>query len=98
MQARIKRDQKNIEELKSFLQNRNLFTPDTLLHNIASADSSMNVDTARKLGLKILQKMEGENVAQYSFKRNEQAITLGAKHGVKVDGENVQVAPELLFQ
>lgn len=100
-QARIERDHKDTEELESYLQNRSPFTSDPSLRNIASgvtADSSVNVDKAKDIGLKILQKMDGANVAQYTFRRNDQAVTLGAKHGIKVDGENVQVAPELLFQ
>ena len=101
MPARIERDHKDIEELKSYLHNWNPFTSDPSLRNITSgvtADLSVNVDKANDVGLKILQKMEGANVAQYTFRRNEQAVTLGAKHGIKVDGENVQVAPELLCQ
>ena len=30
--------------------------------------------------------MDGANVVQYTFRRNEQAVTLGAKHGIKLMG------------
>lgn len=101
MEARIERDQKDIKEIENFLQHRNPFTSDPSLRNITSgvtADSSVNVDKAKDVGLNIVHKMEGENVAQYTFRRNNRAVTLAAKHSIKVDGELVQIAPELLFQ
>ena len=72
--ARIEVDHKDMEELESYLQHRNLFTPDPSLHSIASgmtADTPVNVDKAKKIGLKILKKMDGANVAQHTFRRNE---------------------------
>lgn len=79
MHTRIERDQKDMDELKNYLQNRNPFTSDPSLRNIASwmtADKSVNVDRAKDVGLNILHKMEGENVAQCTFRRNDRAVTL----------------------
>ena len=42
--------------------------------------------------------MEGVKVADYSFKRKDQAITLATKAAIKVDGESIQVDTQLLFQ
>lgn len=42
--------------------------------------------------------MEGISADNFSFKRKDQAITLACKSSVKVDGELVQVDPQLLFQ
>ena len=39
--------------------------------------------------------MEGKTAAEYSFKRNKQAVTLDTKSAVKIDGIAV---PQLLFQ
>ena len=42
--------------------------------------------------------MEGKTPADFSFKRSDQAVTLGTKNSVKVDGESIQIDPQLLFQ
>ena len=42
--------------------------------------------------------MVGENVSDFSFKRREQAETMGSKNGVKVDGKIVQFEPHVSFQ
>ena len=42
--------------------------------------------------------MEGKTAAEYSFKRNKQAVTLDTKSAVKIDGIAVQIDPQLLFQ
>ena len=39
-----------------------------------------------------------ENVNDYSFQRKNQAVTLGSKTTVVIDGDPVQVDPQLLFQ
>ena len=42
--------------------------------------------------------MEGKTAAEYTFKRNSQAVTLDTKSSVKIDGATVQIDPQLLFQ
>ena len=37
-------------------------------------------------------------VAEYTFKRNYQVITLATKSAIKIDGITVQIDPQLLFQ
>ena len=42
--------------------------------------------------------MEGMTAADYTFKRNDQVITLDTKFTVRTDGITVQIDPQLLFQ
>ena len=68
--------------------------------NIANgvcAHSSVNVDNAAAIGDHKLEKMVGEKVSDFSFKKKDQAVTMGSKNGVKVDGEIIEVDPQLLF-
>ena len=57
-----------------------------------SANPSVNCNNAKAIGKTILEKMVGENVSDFSFKRREQAETMGSgsKNGVKVDGKIVK--------
>jgi hypothetical protein len=99
--ARKLRDMKDTQNLLRALEDRNHFTPHPGLRNIMNgfnADSSVNVDAARDIGMKILGSMTGKSAVEFRFKWSDQAITLGAKSSVRIDGENVQVDPQLLFQ
>ena len=42
--------------------------------------------------------MMGKSAISYTFKRKEQAVTLATKSSIRVEGERVQVDPQLLFQ
>ena len=42
--------------------------------------------------------MEGNTAADYTFKRSDHAVTLGAKSAVKINGVPVLIDPQLLFQ
>ena len=42
--------------------------------------------------------MNGKTPANHSFKKKDQAITLAVKSSVKVQDDNLQVDPDLLFQ
>ena len=42
--------------------------------------------------------MMGKSASSYIFKRKEQAVTLATKSSIRVEGERVQVDPQLLFQ
>ena len=41
--------------------------------------------------------MEGETSDEHTFTRKYQVVTLGTKSSVKINGEEVQVDPQLLF-
>ncbi len=44
-----------------------------------------------KLALESFNQIEGISLADYTFKRKNQAITMVSKNAVKVDGENIEV-------
>ena len=62
------------------------------------ADSRVNVDRAREIGLDILKSMHGKSPKDFTFKRKDQAVSLAVKSSVKVDNEHVQIDPNLMFQ
>ena len=100
-QARQSRDWKDTQTLLIYLLERNPFTSDASLRSICTgvhAHSSVNVDKAKDVGDVILASMEGKTVAEYTFKRNYQVITLDTKSAIKIDGITVQIDPQLLFQ
>ena len=77
-----------------------LFSQDVFC-NIANgvhASPSVNCDNAKAISESILEMMVVDKVSNYSFKSKDQAITIGAKNDVKVDGEIVQFEPHILFQ
>ncbi|KAG1697371.1 hypothetical protein GQR58_005968 [Nymphon striatum] len=66
--------------------------------NEVNANETVNVDISQEIGMKILDSMMGKTVTEFNFKRSNQAITLASKTSVHIDGEDVQVDPQLLFQ
>ena len=99
--ARQARDLKDILAVLQHLQERNPFSRDPSMRNIASgvhAHPTVNVDTAHSVGAAILKSMEGKTSDEHTFRRKDQVVTLGTKSSVKIDGEEVQVDPQLLFQ
>ena len=101
MKSRQARDMKDTRTLLLALAERNPFTTHTDLINIMTdvhAESSVNVEKAREVGQSILDSMTGKAAAEYSFTKSNQAITFSAKSSIKVDGEKIQVDPQLLFQ
>ena len=100
-EARIERDTNDRKVFEEFLQERNPFTEESSLRNIetgAVADAKVNADDARVIGQNIIEGMEGSNVVNFTFKRAQQAITMGSKSNVKVGGEEISIDPQLLFQ
>ena len=62
------------------------------------ADTNVKVEKAKDIGLKILQKMEGQKVSQFTFRRKDQIINLAEKNQAKINKETLHISPELLFQ
>ena len=94
-------DWKDTQLVADFLQERNPFEYGEAYCNITNgvhAQPSVNVANAKAIGQNILDKMVGEKLFDYSFKRKDQAITMASKSAVKVDGESIQVDTQLLFQ
>ena len=99
--ARQTRDWKDTHKILSYFQERDPFTTNPVLHSIstgAHAHSTVNVDKARSVGIKILSSMEGATPADYTFKRSNQVVTMATKTSVKIDGATVHIDPQLLFQ
>ena len=99
--ARKERDKKDITSILSFLTDRNPFLDDPSLRNIdtgTTADSRVNADRTKEIGTNIIQSMSGQNILNFTFKRSQQVITLSTKTSIKIDGEPIQVDPQLLFQ
>ncbi len=88
--------------LLQYLQERNPFSSDSSLRSIATgvhAHPTVNVDKAVAIGDMILTSMNGTTPAEYTFKKRNQAVTLGLKSSsVKINGDRIQIDPLLLFQ
>ena len=87
-------------ELLQFLESRNPFINNCSLRSIATGTNdgiSVNVDTAKDVGEKILTSMAQRKVLQHSFKKKDQTVTLSTS-AVKVNNETMQIDPRLLFQ
>ena len=99
--SRMERDYKDSQTFLSFLTERNPFCEDSLLRNIetgVTADASVNAYKAKEIGNNVIQAMPGNNVFDYSFKKSSQVVTQTTIPSVTLDGETVQVDPQLLFQ
>ena len=99
--SRQTQDAKDIQLLLDDLSSKNPFIEDPTLRSISSgiiAGPEVNVDKAKDVGIKILTSMNGCPVKDFSFKRKYQAITLQTKSSIKIDGEQICVDPQLLFQ
>ena len=99
--SRQARDMKDTQTLLVALAERNPLTPNANLINVMTgvhAESSVDVEKARQVGQSILDSMTGKSATEFSFKKSNQVITFSAKSSIKVDGEKIQVDPQLLFQ
>ncbi|CAG2202027.1 unnamed protein product [Mytilus edulis] len=56
------------------------------------------MQTSKDVGNKILASMKNQNIVDYTFKKSLQVVTQASKSKIKVDGETVDVDPQLLFQ
>ena len=99
--TRQDRDWKDTNTVLRYLSDRNPFTSDIGLHNISTgvhAPSSVDVDQAKTVGKAIIDDMKGQCVNEYTFRRKNQAVTMDMKSSIKIDGNTVQIDPQLLFQ
>ena len=95
-------DCKDTDTISKFLQDRNPLVQSDNLRNIATgvvAHSSANPHKAEEVGSAILQKMSGQNMFEYSFKKADTAKIMGQKV-VSAGNETIAVPvdPQLLFQ
>ena len=97
----FERDLKDTKTVLEFLEERNPFSPDTSLRDVVigvTAAKSVNVDRAKEIGHRSFDSMTGNKVDECTFKREDQAVTLGKGKLLKVEKDEVQVDPLLLFQ
>ena len=66
--------------------------------NGVTADNKVNADKAKEIGCKIIENMIGQCIDTYSFKRKEQIVPMSSRTSIHIEGDTVQVDPELLFQ
>ena len=77
--ARLKRDEKDSKAVLRYLQDRNPFTDDASLQNIATgvaAQASANVEHAEEIAKSILSSMENETAVEYTFKKKDRVNLL----------------------
>ena len=99
--ARKERDKKHITSSLSFVTDRNQFLDDPSLRNIdtgATANRRVNADRTKEISTNIIQSMSGQNIPNFTFKISQQVITLRTNTSIKIDGEPIQVDPQLLFR
>ena len=63
-----------------------------------TAQLGVNVNRSREIGEKILTSMVGKSVEEFTFKKADQAKTLGSRATVTIKGETVRVDPYYIFQ
>ena len=98
-ESRIKEDTKDISKILEYLEQHDPFAIDNEhLVDISTgvSYSEANAHKSLEIGNAILKKMDGQNVSQYSFKKVERIIQMGAK--VEIGKENVVINPQLFFQ
>ncbi|CAH3180104.1 unnamed protein product, partial [Porites lobata] len=101
IKTRQARDDEDSRALLGYLQGRNPFNCDLSMRNISTGittDCTVNVDRAKEVGETILKSMVGNNVQEYTFKKKNHLVIMGQKKSIKVDGEPLQIDPQLLFQ
>ena len=59
---------------------------------------TVNVDTAHSVVAATLKSMELETSDEHTFRRKDQVVILSTKSSIKIDGHEVHVDPQLLFQ
>ena len=83
------------------MQERHPFNSDPSLRDIVTgvyAHHTVNVDTAHSVRAAILKSMEGKKSDEHTFSRKDQVVTLGTRSSINIDGEEVHVDPQLVFQ
>lgn len=99
--SRLERDDADTVIVLSVLKDNNPFASDPSLRNIINgvvADKTVNADDAKSVGQKILDKMTGVQVSEFSFTLKDEVITLEHKHFIKIGDETLRIPPEFMFQ
>ena len=84
--ARQARDVSDTVDLIEYLNERDPFVQNDSLFNFASgmtAQERVNVEKAREIGVKIVEFMAGKSTDEFTFRKANQAVTLGSRSTVK---------------
>ena len=63
-----------------------------------TAQERFNVQKAREIGVKIIESIAGKSTDKFTFRKANQAATLGSWLTVKIKCEHVNIDPQLRFQ
>ncbi|WAR13717.1 hypothetical protein MAR_003822 [Mya arenaria] len=88
--ARQARDIEDTQIVLNYLLEINPFCLDASLRSVSTgvhAHITVNVDKAKTIGNTILARMDGQTIAEFSFKKKDQAIILNPQSSVKIGGE-----------
>ncbi|XP_069109699.1 uncharacterized protein [Argopecten irradians] len=99
--SRRERDGKDTAMVLDYLVQRNPFDGDDSLRSIETGetdDGRATADDAKRIGEDILNKMEGQKVNEYVFRKCNKAVTLSSIHSERASGDQVEIDPQLLFQ
>ena len=99
--SRQNRDSSDTYTLIKFLVSKNPFDKEANLQNIVTGEiaaKQVNVTRAEEIGKDVLNRMSGKQVSKYTFRKKHRAITMDSPSKVKIDDEEVNIDPQLLFQ
>lgn len=87
-----KRDRKDAESTIEYLEERNPFKTGPYLRSIISGviSDGSNAHKAREIGEKVISKMAGKTVKEFTFKKKDIIIQMNDKAGIKINGETVK--------
>jgi hypothetical protein len=94
------RDRKDTEVITEYLYVRNPFKCEADLKSISSGvvSTASDADQAKQIGEKVVNKMIGKSVSEFTFKKKDTVVQMNDKAGVRIDGETVKIDHQLLFQ
>jgi len=98
--ATRKRDKRDTEVIIEYLYDRNPFNSEAILKSITSGlvSHASDADQARDIGEKVVSKMVGKTVKEFTLRMKDIVVQMNDKAGIKIDGETVKLDPQLLFQ
>ena len=100
--SRVKRDNEDLQKIVEFLEQSSPFDKDiNNLRSIStgvSAANHCNVEQSKVIGQRILNSMEGKSVAQFSFKKCDQAKLMTSKSSDQKNSSILRIDTSLLFQ
>ena len=99
--ARQKRDVADTQKLINALSVTSPFTQGSDLLSLDSgvcAEKDVNADDAFCVSEAIIQKMQSQNVLDYTLKKADQVRTMAKKSCVHIGSDTVEIDPQLLFQ